>query len=168
MRPLRLFLVLFAAEIGSTVWFLLRTPFDSPTDHMGFMAAFGGRLLCWIPIAVVIRALCFLPRWRLAVSVSASEVTGDQSWVARGCVRFVLYVAIGFAIEALTSVCYWKTPWSKAVRELYESSWYDRSSLRGYLLDHASPWLVFFLLGLAILHFVNRRQAGRPTYSASK
>ena len=143
-------LVLGAAEVGSSLWLLLRFPSDGPINaYAGFLGYEAGRLVCWIPLAGFCSLLCLWLRRRSVFASSRRKASIDESRGVGASFELILAFMLGFAIETITSLCYWATPYSRGVRALYESAWYwDRvprqndygwPSLKGYLFDHLIP-----------------------------
>lgn len=165
------FFILGGAEIGSSMWLVLRAPADGPTNvYSGFPDYEFGRLLCWAPAVGISALFWFLLNRRLASAGVRKNTGQDQPSRPHPCLISTL--AVGFAIETFASVCYWMTPYSKGVRALYESAWYWHRvphqsdygwpSFRGYFLDHLIPWAGIFVAGLIVWFIWSRRQRARP------
>jgi len=162
MRYFWTFLVLSVAETGSSLWLMLRSPFDAPVDN------YLGRFLCWLFITMVCLAVWIFAARQFASANDPRDKSherpnrfGQQASVGGT-------IAIGLAIEILTSISYWESSYSRGVRELYQSVWYWHHvpqpsdfgwpSFRGYLWAHSMPWAFFFSIGLIICYLVERRR----------
>jgi hypothetical protein len=169
LQLLRYFSALLAAEIGSSLWLLLRSPADGPIyDYHSFLDYEAVRLLCWASLVAVAGILWLLANRGLGFTGPSNRANNETSKIARRPVLLVSYLALGLAIETLTSVLYWRTPKSEGVRNLYQSIWYWHRvpgqsdygwpSSMGYLADHLTSWAVFFLAGLAACYVLNKKR----------
>jgi hypothetical protein len=161
--------ILFMAEIGSSLWRLLRLPFDAHAGSLNYIAV---RLLIWLPLVVLLGIPWFLIERRFRSSTDQSKAEdGKPRRQPQSAVLLLLFGA-GFAIETLTDLLYWHSSFSTGLRTLYESVWYWHRvpapndygwpSFRGYWLDHLTPWVVILLIGLSAWYIWNRRQPRQP------
>jgi hypothetical protein len=159
--------VLLVAEIGSSLWRLLRFPSDIYPGSLNYV---GGRLLFWLPLVIIVNVLWSLIEKRFESSIGQPNAEPGKRKQASQSAPLVL--ALGFAIETFTSIGYWMTPYSRGVRALYESVWYWHRvpsqgdygwpSFKGYFVDHLIPWVVFFLMGLSAWYVSSRRRVDHP------
>lgn len=144
MPPKRFILITAVAEVGSSTWRLLRAPADGPTNvYAGFPGYETGRLACWLPVALLGALLLAWLNRRFAFA-QKSRVIRDVAIAS----------TIGLAVELITSIFYWSTPYSAGVRGMYQGIWYWHRiprqsdygwlSLEGYVIDHLIPWVVCF------------------------
>jgi hypothetical protein len=162
MRYFWLFWVLFVAETGSSLWLMLRSPFDGPID------SYLGRLLYWLFIAVFCLAVwVFLARQSASADDRRDKSHKPNRFGQLGSLGVT--IVIGLAIEVLTSISYWKSSYSRGVRDLYQSIWYWHHvpqpsdfgwpSFRGYAWAHSTHWAFFFSVGLIICYLINKKRA---------
>jgi hypothetical protein len=157
-------LVTLFAEIGASFWLLLVAPADGPTEvYSGFLNYEAWRALCWIAsIGLTSLLYSFLPQ-RIPFPEGGRAVGKSNPLLF-----FISASALGFSIETLTSICYWKSPHSRGVRALYQSIWYwhrvprpndyGLPSFKAYFVDHLIPWAIIFLAGLIAWPIWNRRR----------
>jgi len=173
------FLILGAAEVGSSLWLLLRAPLDGPTTvYAGFPAYEVGRLICWLPLAALGGLSWFLLNRTPVFAGIRRNVSNDQPGEFGSYLNFILAFAIGFATETFTSMCYWRTPYSRGVRALYESVWYWHRvprqsdygwpSFRGYFLDHLILWVDIFVIGFLVPYLWSRRRRAQVSSPATE
>lgn len=167
MRPniVGLFTVLLAAEVGSSLWCLLTLPTDT---YLGSLNYIGGRLLFWSLLIALFSVLWFLLGWRLGYLRHGPEAERRVRRQLSHTVRVAVAFGTAFAVELMTTACYWASSLSTGVRALYQSVWYWHRvprqsdygwpSLRGYLVDHLVPWAVIFVTGLLIWFISSKRR----------
>jgi hypothetical protein len=165
------FSVAFFAEVGASLSLLLILPTDNPIElyHSGLFDYEAGRALFWVPLVVL--AALFFSFLGQRFLLRRDERRAQNPAGSR---LFVLASISGLIVETLTSICYWKSSYSKGVRAVYEGVWYWQRvprksdygwpSFRGYFLDHLILWAVIFVIGsLVWLLWSRRRRAAPPT-----
>ena len=155
--------LLFVAEVAASWWVWGRAPTDSlRVWYPGFWAFEAGRLHYWIPVFGSLLALCIVARYTLR---------RDGRWITSW--PFAAALAVG--LEVLTSVLYWRSARSSALRDTFQSIWYWHRvpqasdlgwpSFRIYLWAHLIPWAVVLLLGMILwVLFEHRRGTQRELH----
>ena len=139
---------LCGAEVAASWWVWGRAPTDSiRVWYSGFWAFEAGRLHYWAPV------------------FASLSVLWSVGWYAlrrhgRLITWWLVGAALGVGLEVLTSVLYWRSVRSSALRDLYQSTWYSNRvprasdlglpSFRGYLWAHLVPWAMVLLLGMTL------------------
>ena len=168
-----LFIVLFTAEIGSSLWRVLTLPSDAYPGSLNYVV---GRLLFWLPLVVLLRILWSLLGRRFEPSTDQPKDKNGKRKGQSPSPPLVLVLGAAFIIEMLTDVLHWESRYSSGIRVLYESVWYWHRvpsqtdygwpSFRGYFVDHLIPWAVIFVTGLVIRFIWSRRRRAQRNMPA--
>jgi hypothetical protein len=147
-------LLLFGAELAASWWIWVRAPMESiRTSYADFWTLEVGRLRYWIPVFAA----------SLALGAAAWYVFRYQGTIK----RWLIGSALAIGSEVVTSILYWRSTESSALRDLFQSVWYWHRvphendmgwpSFRIYMWNHLVPWAVVLLVGITLWLMFERR-----------
>lgn len=144
----------------ASAWQVLRLPFDGPVSGP---SAFLSGLLSWMLAAFIACSTRFAV---VPPSTSPHHHSHNQQWRFWGRPLSLAHALVmGFVVELLTSIFFWRTPYSRVFRMLYGApfDWKpvlpraDMPDLAAYIVDHVIVWALPFV----VISLYLRRRDGR-------
>ncbi len=143
MRSIACCLLLWIAEVLGSLAVWRGAPTDWSREPPRFWSFETWRLQYWA-LFFALAALLWAIGW-YALRRRAHKI-----------VLVLLGTVLAVAVEALTSIWYWKQlPWTQA-------SYLGWSYFPQYFWEHLISWIVVVFLGLALWYFWNRRRGAQP------